>query len=202
MGRSQTLNPLLQDAFVLPKDAFQVTLGYSSLGLSRQGESTGLYNSMDLQVSLGIAPRTTLVTRYERVWPAKHFFEELAINFLFVGPKFQLKKDRLSLYVPVGLEFAKGLDGYFEVAPTLIGTIPLSRRVFLNPGLELGFMFCEYCEDAPFLGLNLGLSVRPNKILSFFADYDLVYPTADFGNGHLYMINGGVGFLFNAKDTE
>ena len=38
-GYGQILSPALNDAFVLPKGAFQITAGYSALGVGYDGES-------------------------------------------------------------------------------------------------------------------------------------------------------------------
>ncbi|MDH4058345.1 MAG: hypothetical protein OEU76_06250, partial [Cyclobacteriaceae bacterium] len=84
--------------------------------------------------------------------------------------------------------------------PTLNFTLPLSKKVYFNPSTELGFMFCDYCSDKPFLGVDLGLGVRPNQWVSIFAEYDLVYSFEDFGNGHIYMINGGIAFQISGKE--
>jgi hypothetical protein len=114
-----------------------------------------------------------------------------------------LKENRISLSVPIGTRFIKDVDdGYFEIAPTVNFSLPLGSKVFFNPAMKLGFISCEDCTDTPFLGLNFGIGVRPNELISFFAEYGLTYAMEDFGEGHFYSINGGVAFRFLPKKSS
>ena len=61
----------------------------------------------------------------------------------------------------------------------------MGKKVFFNPAVEFGFIFCEYCSDKPFLGIDLGVGIRPNDKITIFGEYDLVYSFEDFGDGHL-----------------
>ena len=199
-GPCQTLNPVLNDAFLIPRGGFEATIGYSSLGLSADGDRQGFFNSLDFQLGYGLSRKVSLVARYEKSWFAKEMFEETASNFLFLGPEFMLKENRISLFVPFGTRFIEGVDdSYFEIAPTVNFSLPLGSKVFFNPAMKLGFVFCEDCPDSPFLGLNFGIGVRPNKFISFFAEYGLTYATEDFGEGHFYAINGGLAFRILPK---
>lgn len=203
-GKCQVLNPVLNDAFVLPKGGFEATVGYAALGLSAEGEREGFFNSLDFQLGYGLSRKVSLVARYEKSWYAKQMFEETASNFLFIGPEFSLKENRISLYLPFGTQFVEGVDeSYFEITPTVNFSLPLGTKVFFNPAVELGFVFCEDCTDSPFLGLNFGLGVRPHELISLFVEYGLTYATEDFGEGHFYSINGGIAFrLLPKKDAE
>ena len=49
-GQCQTLNPVLNDAFLIPRGGFEATVGYSALGLSADGEREGFFNSLDFQL--------------------------------------------------------------------------------------------------------------------------------------------------------
>lgn len=199
-GQCQILNPVLNDAFLIPRGGFEATVGYSALGFSADGESEGFFNSLDFQLGYGLSRKVSLVARYEKSWYAKQMFEEKASDFLFIGPEFMLKENRISLSVPFGTRFIKDVDdGYFEITPTVNFSLPLGSKVFFNPAMKLGFVFCEECTDSPFLGLNFGLGVRPNELISFFAEYGLSYSTEDFGEGHFYSINGGIAFRFLRK---
>jgi hypothetical protein len=197
--RGQVLNPVLNDAFLLPRGGFQVTTGYSALGLSFDGEREGYLKSLDFQLGYGISRRVSIVARYEKSWYANQMFEQTAANFLFIGPEIMLKENWISLYVPFGTRFLKEVedDKYSEITPTLNFSLPLGSKVYFNPAVELGFVFCEDCTEAPFLGLNLGLGARPSERLSFFAEYGLTYSTEDFGEGHFYSINGGIAYLMS-----
>ena len=203
-GQCQILNPVLNDAFLLPRGGFEATVGYSALGISAESESEVIFNSLDFQLGYGLSRKVSLVARYEKSWFAKQMFEETASNFLFIGPEFMLKENRISLSVPLGTRFMKDSDeNYFEITPTLNTSLPLGSKVFFNPALKLGFVFCEECPDSPFLGVNLGIGVRPTELISFFAEYGLTYATEDFGEGHFYSINGGIAFRFlPKKDSE
>lgn len=196
-GECQILNPVLNDAFLIPRGGFEATVGYSALGLSADGEREGIFNSLDFQLGYGVSPKVSLIARYEKSWFAKQMFEETASNFLFLGPEFMLKENMVSLYLPFGTRFIEGVDeSYFEITPTVNVSLPLGSKVFFNPALEMGFVFCEDCPESPFLGLNLGLGVRPQEQLSLFLEYGLTYSTEDFGDGHFYAINGGLAFRF------
>ena len=201
-GRCQILNPVLNDAFLVPRGGFEATVGYSALGISAESESEVIFNSLDFQLGYGLTRKISLVARYEKSWFAKQMFEETASNFLFIGPEFMLKENRISLSVPLGTRFIKDVDeSYFEITPTLNTSLPLGSKVFLNPAVKLGFVFCEECPDSPFVGVNLGIGVRPTELISFFAEYGLTYATEDFGEGHFYAINGGLAFRFLRKNN-
>lgn len=202
-SHGQVLTPVLKDAFLLPKGAVQITAGYSSLGLSYDGEREGFFNSLDLQLGVGLTRKINLVARYEKSWYAQEMFEETAANWLYLGPEFMLKENRISLYLLFGTRFIKDVDdGFFEITPTVNFSLPLGKKVFFNPALELGFVFCEGCSESPYLGLNLGLGVRPTEIISLFIEYGLTYSTEDF-DGHFYTINGGLAFrIFPKKKPE
>ena len=196
--RGQILNPVLNDAFLLPRGGFQVTAGYSALGLSFDGEREGYLKSLDFQLGYGISRRVSIVARYEKSWYTNYMFEQTAANFLFIGPEIMLKENWISLYVPFGTRLLKEVDDkYSEITPTLNFSLPLGSKVYFNPAVELGFVFCEDCTEAPFLGLNLGLGARPSERLSFFAEYGLTYSTEDFDDGHFYSINGGIAYLIS-----
>lgn len=200
-AHSQIMNPALNDAFLLPKGGFSITTGYSALGVGYDGENEGYLNSLDLQLGYGISQRVSLIARYQKSWYAKEMFEEPAESFLFIGPEVQLKKDRISFFLPIGSSISSGGDdNRFELTPTFNFSLPLGKKVFFNPALELGFMFCEYCSDQPWLGIDLCLGIRPNSKITLFGEYDLVYSFEDFGDGHLYMINGGIAFQISGKD--
>lgn len=197
----QILNPALSDALLLPKGNFEITVGYSALGLAYDGESEGYLNSLDFQLGYGISQRVNIKARFQKAWYAEEMFEESATNFLFVGPEFQLKADRISFFLPMGTTFSGESDDVnFEITPTFNFTLPLGKKVFFNPALELGFIFCEYCSEKPYLGIDLGLGVRPADWLTIFGEYDLVYSFEDFGDGHFYMINIGAAFRITGKD--
>jgi hypothetical protein len=200
-GYGQIMNPALNDAFLLPKGGFSITTGYSALGAGYDGESEGYYNSLDFQLGYGISNRVNLTARYQRAWYAKEMFKEPAESFLFIGTEIKLKEDRISFFLPVGSSFSgEDIDNRFEITPTINFSLPLGEKVFFNPALELGFMFCEYCSDEPWLGIDLGLGIRPNDKITIFGEYDLVYSFEDFGDGHLYMINGGIAFQISGKE--
>jgi hypothetical protein len=196
--RGQIFTPVLNDAVLVPRGGFQATAGYSALGISFDGEGEGYFNSLDFQFSYGASSKVNLLARYQKSWYAKRMFEETASEFLFLGPEFRLKEDRISLYVPFGMWLLKNADDYFEITPTVNFTLPLGPIVTFNPALKFGFVFCEDCTESPFLGINLGLGVRPYRPLSVFAEYGLVYPTEDFGEGHFYAINAGIAYLISS----
>ena len=197
----QILNPVLGDALLLSKGDFEITTGYSALGIAYDGESEGFFNSLDFQFGYGISEKVSLIARYQKAWYAKEMFQEGAGSFLFIGPEIQLKEDRIAVFLPLGTRFSQeDNDSYFEITPTIKFSVPISKKVYFNPALELGFTFCEYCSDKPYLGIDLGLGVRPTEKVSFFAEYDLVYSFEEFGDGHFYMINGGVAFQISGKD--
>ena len=197
----QILNPALTDAALLPKGNFEITAGYSALGAAYDGESEGYLNSLDFQLGYGISQRVNLKARFQKAWYAKEMFEESAATFLYVGPEVQLKEGRISFFLPMGTRFTPEVDdSYFELTPTFNFTLPMGKKVFFNPALELGFTFCEYCSDKPYLGIDLGLGVRPNDWITVFGEYDLVYSFEEFGEGHFYMINGGIAFRISGKN--
>lgn len=200
-GYGQILSPALNDALLLPKGGFSIAAGYSALGMGYDGETDGYLNSLDFQLGYGISQRVGLVVRYQKAWYAKEMFESPAESYLFIGPEVRLKEDRISFFLPVGTSISnEGGDNRFELTPTFNFSLPLGKKVFFNPALELGFMFCEYCSDQPWLGIDLGLGIRPNNKITIFGEYDLVYSFEDFGDGHLYMINGGIAFQISGKE--
>lgn len=200
-GYSQIMNPSLNDAFLLPKGGFSITAGYSSLGVGYDGDTEGFLNSLDFQIGFGISQKVNLNMRYQKAWYAQEMFDEPIEDYLFIGPEIQLKENRISFFLPIGTSLSKDDgDNRFELTPTFNFSLPLGQKVFFTPALELGFMFCEGCSDKPFLGIDLGLAIRPTDRITIFGEYDLVYSFEEFGDGHIYMISGGIAFQMYRKE--
>lgn len=187
------LSPVFVDAHLVSKDRFKAGLGYSALGYALDGNRAGYLNSFDAQLHYGLSDRVNIIGRFQQSWFASALFRDPAMSFLFAGPNIRLRKERVSLFIPVGTRFTtvRGDGTYFEFSPTLLFSIPLLPGIAFNPAAELNVPVCSSCSGATTLSADLGLALYPAKRISLTVEYDLVYQIEAMDEGHYYMLNLG-----------
>jgi hypothetical protein len=176
----------LQSARTLPPGKTEVTPLLTTTGFVDDDESEHVQNQLGLQVALGATDRFEVRGRYERV-----FVGEEGANVFGLGPKIALVRDRLSLYVPLGLAFGGDIDSgeTLTLQPTLIASAPAGDHVEVNLSAKGNLPLKG--DEHPYrgFGLNLGLglgprgrawSIRPEAGILFARD-DVKYLQASIG---------------------
>jgi len=153
--------PLFSDmhsARLVGKKEFEITPGYSSVGMTEPGQKTGLSNFLGFQAAYGISDRVELRFRFEHSWLKRSVMEEeddqVTVNVVGIGPKIRIVKDRLALFLPIG--FAEGL---VEFQPTLLATIPIvQNKLDFNPSVKHLMDICDVCWQ-PLVAFNVGFAI-------------------------------------------
>lgn len=149
----------LQSARLVGPGRFEITPGYSSVGISEDGEADKLQNNVGVQVATGIAPRVDARMRYERVtFPDSDSGEGFSI--LGAGPKFGLVEDHVAVYAPVAFAFGGDLDSgeTWQFQPTVLLTHPFSDHAEFTASLR-GVIWLSDDELDDLIGANLGLGL-------------------------------------------
>lgn len=153
----------LQDARVVGKGGFEMTPGVSAVNWIDEGESEDACDHVGVQMAWGVAERTDLRMRLERVT----IDGGGSYNVFGIGPKFAAEKNRTAIYLPIGFAFGENISDKFDtmqVHPTLLSTFPLRRGVDLNPSVKALVPLAEDGGDLLLaLNLGLGLSTQPEK---------------------------------------
>jgi hypothetical protein len=102
-----------------------------------------------LQFATGVSDRVDLRARYVLVE---------GVHVVGAGPKVGLLRDRLALFVPIGL----GLNASdsLQVHPTLLGTVPLGENAELNGSVKYLIPLSSKGGDKLF-AFNVGLGLGP-----------------------------------------
>jgi hypothetical protein len=151
----------MQGARLLGKKEFEITPGYSSVGIVDEDYNEGVNNFLGVQAGYGLSDKVELRFRFEHSWLKKSFSEEEAdtkdnsFNVIAFGPKISLLKDRAALYLPIGL----AASNLLEFQPTFLFTIPvIENKIDLNPSVKHIMNLCDGCWQ-PLAAFNVGLAV-------------------------------------------
>lgn len=157
----------MQSAKLVGPGHVEVTPSFSSVSISSQGESKHLQNHFGIQAGLGVNRIMDFRLRYERISIDVENFdpgttESIGINVIGFGPKFSLVKDRVAIYVPVGFAFGEDIEvsSTWQVHPTLLLTLPISKYIEFNPSAKVLIPFKS--EQETFVVFNLGIGVSTN----------------------------------------
>jgi hypothetical protein len=149
--------PVFTDARLVGKGRTEITPHLSGAGFADLGEAEHLVNNFGAQVLVGVHDRLDLGIGYVRAQAAGR---DGGGNIVEFGPKLALVPDRVAFAVPVG--FAFGDDGdvadSWHLIPTVLFTIPVDRRVDINPAFRVLIPTCDSCDVL--LGVNVGAGIR------------------------------------------
>jgi len=112
-------------------------------------------------VSGGISAKVDLRARIERI--AVDGEPDDAFTVISAGPKFALQKDRVALYLPLGVATGAGIESSqtLQFHPTLLLTFPVSTSFELNPSVKALVPLNSGGGDVLVAG-NLGAAIGPN----------------------------------------
>ncbi|MGB6867171.1 MAG: hypothetical protein WBE11_15910 [Candidatus Aminicenantaceae bacterium] len=152
----------LQSAKLLGPGNFEATPSFSSVSVSSEGESEHIQNHFGIQAGYGIFSKMDFRLRYERISVDMNSNDSFNVNVLGFGPKFSLLKDWIAFYVPVGFAFGEDIEvsDTWQVHPTLLFTLPISKYFEFNPSAKVLIPFKS--EQDTLVAFNLGLAISTN----------------------------------------
>ncbi len=152
----------LQSAKLVGPGNLEVTPSFSSVSFSSEGESRDVQNHLGIQAGLGVSSIMDFRGRYEHISVDQGESESFGVNVLGFGPKFSLVKDWVAFYVPVGFAFGEGIEvsDSWQVHPTLLLTLPVSKYIELNPSAKILIPFQD--EKDILVAFNLGAGISTN----------------------------------------
>jgi hypothetical protein len=181
----------LQSARTLPRGKAEVTPLFTTTSFVDDDESEHVQNHLGLQLGVGATDRLEVRGRYERIFldGSDEDGDSVGTNVVGLGPKVVLVRDRLSLYVPIGIAFGGGVDTSqtFTFQPTLLASFPAGHYVEIDTSAKANLPFQQDLLRG--FGLNLGLglgprggpwSIRPEAGILFAKD-DVKYLQASVG---------------------
>ncbi len=149
----------LQSARLLGPGKIEITPGFSTVGISSEGESEHVQNHYGGQVGIGILNGLDFRLRYER-------FDDPSANVLGFGPKFRLYKNHAALYVPVGFAFGGDIEDPADIwstHPTLLFTVPVARYLEINPSAKVMIPFQKGQDTLDAFNLGTAISSDVTK---------------------------------------
>ena len=159
----------------------EVTPSFSTVSIHSQGESEHLQNHHGLQAAYGIFSKMDFRLRYERISVDTNGHDSAGVNVFGFGPKFGLVKNWVAFYVSVGLAFGEDIEisDTWQVHPTLLFTLPISKNIEINPSAKVLIPF-KSGQDT-LVAFNVG--------------------TAFSTNLEKWAIRPEIGFLFNPGES-
>lgn len=153
-----------QSADTLGEGNTEFTPGTSIVTYNADGiESSRAQTNWGAQLGYGLNDKTDLRLRVE--FPsAGNDLDTFGEYIIFGGgPKFELSKDKLAAYIPVGFAFGEGVETSesFEIQPTLLMSFPLSKKFEFNPSAKF-ILPVNDDRDATF-ALNFGAGIWNKK---------------------------------------
>ncbi|MEO5601842.1 MAG: hypothetical protein ABIR06_13030 [Cyclobacteriaceae bacterium] len=183
--------PLFSDmhsARLVGKKQFEITPGYSSVGAPQPEMKAGISNYLGIQAAYGLSDNVELRFRFEHSWLKKTFADEVDksnFNVIGIGPKISLVKDRLAVFLPIGL----AAGSLVEFQPTILGTIPILRnKIDFNPSVKHLLDLCDVCWQ-PLIAFNLGVGISSDITRwAIRPEYGLLYNLGQKGHFKSFSI--------------
>jgi hypothetical protein len=182
----------LQDARMVGEGNVRATAFWS--GHNATGEDNEkLADEYGALLGIGTSDRVEMQIRFDRI----AFTDgDGGYQFLSVGPKFGLIRDRLALLVPAGMYFGEDMDGEntVQLQPEVLGSLPVDPRFELN---AVGRFILPIDRDLwswLTLGFGVGLStdfnrwaLLPEVSYSICVDEDEVDPVISYGLALVFL---------------
>jgi hypothetical protein len=144
----------LQSARLVGPQRVEITPSISAVSQAENDEGPGghVQDEYGIQLATGVHERVDLRARLVRVdaWGD-------GATVVGLGPKVGIVKDRLSIALPVGFGFGEDIDtsSTWEAHPTVLFTLPVSRRLELNAAAKSLIPLSSSGGD-PMYALNFG----------------------------------------------
>lgn len=148
----------MQGARLVGKRNFEITPGFSSVGITQEGHKQRVASYLGFSAAYGLSDKVDLRLRFEHSWLKRSLSGEygrIEHNLIAIGPKINLARDRAALFLPLGI----GPGDIVQFQPTLLFTVPIVRgKVELNPSLKHLATICDVCWE-PLVAVNAGLAI-------------------------------------------
>ena len=142
----------------------EITPTYSMVRAPLEEGGTGsVQTQFGAQAAYGLTKNLDLRLRYERIALSELVDEEgsgSGTNILAIGPKFPLVRDRIALFVPIGLGFGGGIKSSetVQVHPTVLLTLPVGKAIDINSSLKALIPLSDKGGET-LVAVNLGLGI-------------------------------------------
>lgn len=183
----------MQGARLVGKKQFELTPGYSSVGMVTQDYKGGLANYAGLQAAYGLSDDVDLRLRYEYGWLKDSYqvdeIGDVQFNIISLGPKINIVRDRVALFLPM-LLIAESL---VQFQPTFLFTVPVApRQVEFNPSVKYLFNVCDVCAGG-MVAFNFGMAFSTDTSRwAIRPEYGVLYDFSD--SGHFSNFSLGLSF--------
>jgi hypothetical protein len=183
----------LQSARLAGPGRVEVTPTASTVDFTDEDESDDVQNEFGVQVAHGVHERVDLRYRYVAV-----DVDGEIVNVVGFGPKVGLVKDHLALALPVGFAFGSGIDSSesWEIQPTLIGTLPVTRNFDVTAAGKVIYPFAAE-EPETFVALNVGLGLGPSDKWVVRPEVGFLWDPGE--GGHYRHLSIGFSYLFGKR---
>jgi len=183
----------MQSASTVGEGKMDGTVSYSSVRFSSEDGSDHVQNHADVQFAYGFSENLDLRGRYSSIWVPD---EDIRLNLLGFGPKFNFIKDRLSAYLPVGFAFGEGIESSetFQIHPTILGSFPIIDKLEVNPSFKVLVPISG--EGESLVAVNLGFGIDIARGVTIRPEYGLLFNPGEDGR----FSHFGLGLTFSPAD--
>lgn len=171
--------PMFSDARMLRRGEVEITPAVSPVYLTENEDTTHVWNDYGVRALFGISSRINLGAGYNRTQLAVG--EDSGFNTIAFGPKFGLVADRVAVAMPVGFSFGEDIEvaDTWQLHPTLLMTVPMTRRIDFNPAVRFVIPTREGADTL--VAVHGGFGVRTGRHLVLRPEAALVFNPGEDG---------------------
>ena len=160
------INSTFESAKMLDKGQIGLQCNYSKYyGEFFEGNSKNLNNNFGFGIGYGISNQFNMKFRYERIstkTTIEIFDEEFSINYIELSNKFQVKQDKMSLSIPLGI-YLFGGEPLILLDPRFFFTLRGNEKFELNLIPKIHIFIGDGINFRPGINLGLGFSSNLNE---------------------------------------
>lgn len=182
--------PMFTDARMLRRGQVEVTPAINPVFVTERGQTEHEWTDVGARTQFGISNRVNFGAGYIRSQVSDGDF---ALNTILFGPKFSLMPERAAVALPVGFSFGEEIDvaDTWQLNPTLLLTVPMSRRVDFNPAARLVIPTCENCDTL--IAFHAGFGLHAGRRLVLRPEVAFIFNPGD-NDGVLWTAGLGASF--------
>ena len=169
-----------QSARITEKGRVEATGYYTSSTFFFDDWSARWLNVLGLQAGIGISERFELRMRYDRQYAVEGEISD-GFNMLGIAPKFAILKDKIAALLPLSMSFSDYGSGMWQLQPTVLVSLPMSKKVELNFTTKYFISLDEETEGGA-MALNLGFAIGNIGEWAIRPETGLMFKPGDSGS--------------------